>query len=406
MVEPMDRATAQADAQTRAELPLGRIRVLDLTVARAGPTCVRHLADWGAEVIRIEPPASTGGDVGNRDGFDYQNLHRNKRAMLLNLKSEEGRAIFFRLAEQADVLVENMRVGVKYRLGIDYQAVRRVNPRIVYASISGFGQSGPYGHRAGVDQIAQGMGGLMSITGHPRTEPVRVGIPVTDLTAGNLLALAVMMALFQRETTGEGRWVHTSLLEAMVFMLDFQASRWLLADEVAGQAGNDHPTAIPTGVFPTTDRPITIAASSPRMWERFCDALGQPEWKDRAEWSTRDGRSERRAEINRAIAAVTATKPSLHWIELLDEAGIPCGPINTIDQVFADPQVEHLDMARPVDHPRLGAQRLVGTPINLDGVTNGIRQPTPEAGQHGAEILGQLGYDEDAIARLRAEGVI
>jgi formyl-CoA transferase len=357
-------------------------------------------------VIRIEPPIYGGSDIGNRDGFDYQNLHRNKRAMALDLKSEEGREIFFRLAEQADVVVENMRVRVKYRLGIDYEAVRRVNPRIVYASISGFGQSGPYGHRAGVDQIAQGMGGLMSITGHPGSEPVRVGIPIADLTAGNLLALAVMMALFERQTTGEGRWVHTSLLEAMVFMLDFQASRWLLAGEVAGQAGNDHPTAIPTGVFPTADRPITIAASSPRMWERFCDALGQPAWKDRAEWSTQSGRSEDRAEINRAIASVTATQPSLHWIELLDEAGIPCGPINTIDQVFADPQVEHLGLARPASHPRLGPQQLVGTPINLEGVAGGVRAPTPETGQHAAEILAQLGYDEAAIAGLRAKGVI
>jgi crotonobetainyl-CoA:carnitine CoA-transferase CaiB-like acyl-CoA transferase len=404
--ETMDELTVQATEQA-THLPLGRIRVLDLTVARAGPTCVRHLADWGAEVIRIEPPASAGSDTGgDRDGFDYQNLHRNKRTMVLDLKSEEGRQIFFRLAERADVIVENMRARVKHRLGIDYEAVRRVNPKIVYASISGFGQTGPYGHRAGVDQIAQGMGGLMSITGHPDTEPVRVGIPIADLTAGNLLALAVMMALFDRERTGEGRWVHTSLLEAMVFMLDFQASRWLLAGQVAGQAGNDHPTAIPTGVFPTADRPITIAASSPRMWERFCEALGRSEWKDRAEWSTRDGRSERRAEINRAIAGVTATQPSLHWIELLDEAGIPCGAINTIDQVFEDPQVEHLAMARPVDHPRLGAQRLVGTPINFDGLQDEIRSPTPEAGQHGAEILAQLGYDEAAIAGLRSKGVI
>jgi crotonobetainyl-CoA:carnitine CoA-transferase CaiB-like acyl-CoA transferase len=403
----MSGVSAQSREPVGRHLPLGRIRVLDLTVARAGPTCVRHLADWGADVIRIEPPASVGRDTGgDRDGFDYQNLHRNKRTMVLDLKSEEGREIFFRLAEQADVIVENMRARVKYRLGIDYEAVRRVNPRIVYASISGFGQTGPYGHRAGVDQIAQGLGGLMSITGHPGTEPVRVGIPITDLTAGNLLALAVMMALFERASTGEGRWVHTSLLEAMVFMLDFQASRWLLAGEVAAQAGNDHPTAIPTGVFPTADRPITIAASSPRMWKRFCDALGRPEWKDRAEWSTRDGRSERRAEINRAIAAVTATQPSLHWIELLDEAGIPCGPINTIDQVFADPQVEHLALARPVRHPRLGAQRLVGTPINFEGTEDEIRRPTPEVGEHGAEILGELGYDEAAIAGLRSRGVI
>jgi crotonobetainyl-CoA:carnitine CoA-transferase CaiB-like acyl-CoA transferase len=403
MAEALDRVTGQ----TSRDLPLGRIRVLDLTVARAGPTCVRHLADWGADVIRIEPPPSAGSDTGgDRDGFDFQNLHRNKRAIVLDLKSEEGCEIFFRLAAQADVVVENMRARVKHRLGIDYEAVRRVNPRIVYASISGFGQAGPYGHRAGVDQVAQGMGGLMSITGHPGTEPVRVGIPITDLTAGNLLALAVMMALFHRESTGEGRWVHTSLLEAMVFMLDFQASRWLLAGQVAGQAGNDHPTAIPTGVYPTADRPITIAAPSPRMWERFCDALGRPDWKDHAAWSTRDGRSERRAEINRAIAGVTATQPSLHWIELLDEAGIPCGPINTIDQVFEDPQVEHLALARPVAHPRLGAQRLVGTPINFEGTEDEIRRPAPEVGQHATEILGQLGYDENAVAGLRSRGVV
>ncbi|HEX6143697.1 MAG TPA: CoA transferase [Geminicoccaceae bacterium] len=403
----MDDPRAEAVVQTTKDLPLGRVRVLDLTVARAGPTCVRHLADWGAEVIRIEAPPSGDNDIaGDRDGFDYQNLHRNKRAMSLDLKSAKGREIFFRLAARADVIVENMRARVKYRLGIDYDSVRRVNPRIVYASISGFGQSGPYGHRAGVDQIAQGMGGLMSITGHPGTDPVRVGIPIADLTAGNLLALAVMMALFQRESTGEGRWVHTSLLEAMVFMLDFQASRWLLAGQVAGQAGNDHPTSIPTGVFPTADRPITIAASSGRMWERFCDALGRPEWKERAEWSTRDGRSEHRAEINRAIAGVTATQPSLHWIELLDEAGIPCGPINTIDQVFEDPQVEHLGLARPVAHPRLGEQRLVGTPINFEGLEDEIRRPTSERGQHGAEILADLGYDEAAVAALRATGVI
>jgi crotonobetainyl-CoA:carnitine CoA-transferase CaiB-like acyl-CoA transferase len=393
---------------TSAEgLPLCRIRVLDLTVARAGPTCVRHLADWGADVIRIEPPSSGGHEhTGNRDGFDYQNLHRNKRAMEINLKSEEGRAIFFRLAERADVVVENMRAAVKYRLGVDYESVRRVNPRIVYASISGFGQDGPYGHRAGVDQIAQGMGGLMSITGLPGQGPVRVGIPIADLTAGNLLALGVMMALFQREETGQGRWVHTSLLEAMVFMLDFQASRWLLAGEVAGQAGNDHPTSIPTGVFPTADRPITLAASSPRMWERFCDALGQPEWKTREAWGTREGRSQQRAEINEAIALVTRERPSLHWIEVFDEAGIPCGPINTIDHVFADPQVRHLGLARPTLHPRLGEQQVVGTPLNFEGIEDQVRRATADAGEHTEEVLAEIGYDAAAVAALRAKGVV
>jgi crotonobetainyl-CoA:carnitine CoA-transferase CaiB-like acyl-CoA transferase len=401
-----DNSSQAANGSTTA-LPLGRIRVLDLTVARAGPTCVRHLADWGADVIRIEPPSSSGSEItGDRDGFDYQNLHRNKRAIVLDLKSEQGREVFFKLATTADVVIENMRAAVKYRLGVDFASVRRINPRIVYGSISGFGQDGPYGHRAGLDQIAQSLGGLMSITGLPNQGPVRVGIPIADLTAGNLLALGVMMALFQREQTGQGRWVHTSLLEAMVFMLDFQASRWLLAGEVAGQAGNDHPTSIPTGVFPTADRPITLAASSPRMWDRFCDALGRPEWKERQEWATRDGRSQHRAAINTAISEVTRERPSLHWIEVFDPAGIPCGPINTIDQVFEDPQVQHLGLARPVEHRRLGAQRVVGTPLNLEGLEDRIRRPSPDSGEHVDEVLSEVGYDAEAIAALRAKGVI
>ena len=400
-------ATAEDQARRAHALPLDGIRVLDLTVARAGPTCVRHLADWGADVLRIEPPGNAGGEIaGAHDGFDYQNLHRNKRLMQLNLKSDEGREIFFDLATRADVIVENMRAAVKFRLGVDYESVRRVNPRIVYASISGFGQDGPYGHRAGVDQIAQGLGGLMSITGEPGRGPMRVGIPIADLTAGNLLALATMMALFERERTGVGRWVHTSLLESMVFMLDFQASRWLLKREVAGQAGNDHPTSIPTGVFPTADRPITLAASSPRLWERFCVALGRPEWATRPGWDTRDGRSEDRSAINAAIAEVTREKPSSHWVEVMDEAGIPCGPINTIDQVFDDPQVQHLGIAEPVDHPRLGRQHLVGSPINLAGVDGTIRTATPDPGQDTDAVLGELGRDAETIASLRSRGII
>ncbi|OYW10207.1 MAG: formyl-CoA transferase [Rhodospirillales bacterium 12-71-4] len=390
-----------------AGLPLSGLRVLDLTVARAGPTCVRHLADWGAEVIRIAPPASEGGEIaGDQDGFDYQNLHRNKRALQIDLKTPEGLALFMRMAEGADVVIENMRAAVKFRLGVYYASVDAVNPRIVYGSISGFGQDGPYGHRAGVDQIAQAMGGLMSITGVPGAGLVRVGIPIADLTAGNLLALAVMMALFDRTKTGRGRWVHTSLLESMVFMLDFQASRWLLAGQVAGQAGNDHPTSIPTGVYPTKDRPIALAASSPRMWDRFCDALGKPDWKARPGWDSRDGRSDDRAAINAAISEVTATMPSLHWIEVLDTAGIPCGAINTIDQTFADPQVQHLQMAKPVAHPRLGDQKLVRTPINMADIGWDIRSPTPDANQHADAVLGELGLSPDEIDRLRAARAI
>ncbi|MGH7050453.1 MAG: CaiB/BaiF CoA transferase family protein, partial [Acetobacteraceae bacterium] len=388
-------------------LPLSTLTVLDLTLARAGPTAVRHLADWGAKVIRIEPPStSSEGIAGDRDGPDFQNLHRNKRMIALNLKTSAGHAAFMRLAAKADVIVENMRAGVKHRLGIAYEDVRALNPRIVYASISGFGQDGPYGSRAGVDQIAQGMGGLMSITGLSGQGPVRVGIPIADLTAGNLLALGVMVALYERERTGVGRWVQTSLLEAQVFMLDFQATRWLMKHEVAPQAGNDHPTGIPTGVFPASDGPINIAASSARLWGRFCEAIGRPEWKAKEGWQTQQGRSAARAAINAAIAEVTREEPASHWIELFAEAGIPCGPINTIDKVFADPQVGHLGMARAVTHPRLGRIELVGSAISLSGVPKEIRSPTPEAGQHTEEVLREVGFSDAEITGMRAEGAI
>jgi crotonobetainyl-CoA:carnitine CoA-transferase CaiB-like acyl-CoA transferase len=391
----------------QTHLPLDDLTVLDLTLARAGPTCVRHLADWGAKVIRIEPPTVGSEDIaGDRNGPDFQNLHRNKRMVQLNLKTAEGHEAFMRLAARADVIVENMRAAVKHRLNIAYEDVRAINPRIVYASISGFGQEGPYGKRAGVDQIAQGLGGLMSITGLPGQGPVRVGIPIADLTAGNLLALGVMMALYDREHTGVGRWVQTSLLEAQVFMLDFQATRWLMRHEVAPQAGNDHPTGIPTGVFPTSDGLINIAASSARLWERFCDAIERPEWKTKAEWSTQKGRSAARKEINAAIAEVTRGKPSAHWVELFEEAGIPCGPINTIDKVFADPQVKFLKMARPVKHPRLGEIELVGSAITLSGYPKDIRTPTPEAGAHTEAVLKEVGYSATEIAGMRAKGAI
>lgn len=388
-------------------LPLGALTVLDLTLARAGPTCVRHLADWGAEVIRIEPPSSPGEDIGGaRDGYDFQNLHRNKRTMSLDLKSPEGHAVFLKLAAKADVLVENMRANVKHRLKISYDDLRPINKRLVYGSISGFGQSGPYGKRAGVDQIAQGMGGLMSITGEPGRGPMRVGIPIADLTAGNLLALGIAMALFERTTTGEGRYVHTSLLEAQVFMLDFQASRFLIKGEVAGQAGNDHPTGIPTGTFPSSDGFINIAASSGRQWVRFAETIGHPEWAAKPGWDTQQGRSDDRAAINAAIADITRHQPAEHWIDLFEEAGIPCGPINSIDRVFADKQVQHLGIATPVMHPELGELKLVSSPLNLDGVPKNIRSATPEAGQHTDEILAELGYDEALISDMRSRGVI
>jgi formyl-CoA transferase len=395
-------------ASTSAALPLSGIRLLDLTLARAGPTCVRHLADWGADVIRVEPPTQTEDAAGARHGFDFQNLHRNKRAIRLDLKAPEGHAAFMRLVETADVVVENMRPAVKQRLHIAWDDVRTVNPRIIYGSISGFGQDGPYGHRAGVDQIAQGMGGLMSITGAPGQGPMRVGVPIDDLVAGTLLALGISMALVERARTGVGRWITTSLLEAQLFMLDFQAARWLIAGEVAGQAGNDHPTGIPTGVFPTSDGYINIAASGGRMWERFCEVIGHPEWPTKPEWHTPKGRSSDRAAINAAIGEITQHQSAEHWINLFDEAGIPCGPIYTIDQVFADPQVKHLGMATPMQRSAAagGEIEVVASPLNFSGLSRAIRLPTPEAGDHTDEVLRSVGYAEPEIAALRAKGIV
>ena len=391
-----------SDATQEARLPLSGLRVLDLTLARAGPTCVRHLADWGAEIIRIEPPGNNDGFGGARDGFDSVNLHRNKRSLALDLKNPAGHAAFLRLADTADVLVENMRVQVKHRLKVDYETLSARNPRIVYASISGFGQTGPYATRGGVDQIAQGLGGLMSITGEPGRGPMRVGIPIDDLTAGNLLALGVMMALYEREKTGRGRLVHTSLLEAQVFMLDFQATRFLQRGEVAGQAGNDHPVNTPMGVFPSADKPINIAASSPKLWEVFCRVAERPDWLEKPEWKTAEGRTKDRPALNAALAEVTRTRPSEWWISRLEQAGIPCGPINDIREVFEDPQVRHLGMVWQVPHATLGEAGVVRTPLNIEGHSPGIRRPVPALGEHAEEILAEAGLTTDEIAALHA----
>ncbi len=394
---------------TDAPLPLSRFKILDITRARAGPTAVRHLADWGAQVIRIEQPATSDDDdpaAGARHGFDFQNLHRNKRAMTLDLKSEAGKGIFMELVADADVIIENMRSQVKFRLGVDYESVRKINPRIVYGSISGFGQDGPYGPRPGVDQIAQGMGGLMSITGLPGQGPVRVGIPIADLTAGGFLAQGLLIALLDREVTGVGRWVTTSLLEAQIAMLDFQAARWLMAGEVAKQAGNDHPTGIPTGLFPSADGQINIAASGQNLWERFCKAAGAEALLTDPRFIDRDGRSKNRAELNALIADITRTRTSQDWIDSLNAAGVPCGPVYTIDQTFADPQVRHLRMARPIQHPDIGEINLVAQPNNISGYEKDMRTAPPDLGQHTDDILRELGRTQEQIKALRSQRIV
>jgi crotonobetainyl-CoA:carnitine CoA-transferase CaiB-like acyl-CoA transferase len=384
-------------------LPLDHIHVVDLTRARSGPTCVRQLADMGAQVIKIEQSDDEEG-VG-RHNSDFQNLHRNKRSLVLNLKDPRGVAILKKLITKTDVLVENYRPDVKRRLGIDYADLRPLNPRLIYASISGFGQTGPYRDRPGYDQIAQGMGGLMSITGPPGGGPWRVGIPVADLSAGLLAAQGILVALLERERSGEGQWVHTSLLEAMVSMLDFQATRWLIGKEVPPQAGNNHPTGIPTGTFKVKDGHINIAASGQHMWRRLCDALDAAALYEDPRFSTPGRRSQNRDALTVALEEKLRTKTSSEWIAALNAAGVPCGPILTIDQVFANEQVQHLELAREIDHPQLGAIQVLGLPVTLSRTPGAIRTPTPEKGEHAGEILRELGMSAEEIRRLHEEGV-
>ena len=393
-----------------ASTALKRFKVLDLTRVRAGPTCVRQLADWGANVIKIEAPVDpAGGDSmgGPRHGSDFQNLHRNKRALSLNLKDPEGLAILKKLAAEADVIVENYRPDVKTRLGIDYETLSQENPGLVYASISGFGQDGPYAKRPGFDQIAQGMGGLMSITGAPGEGPMRVGIPIADLTAGLFAAQGIFIALLEREDSGKGQWIHTSLLQAQIFMLDFQASRWTMSGEVAGQAGNNHPTSIPTGAFKTSDGFINLAVSGGEIWQRCAKVLGREDLIDNPDYKTGGDRSRNRDTLNAIIQEILEQKSSGEWVDAFNAAGVPCGPIYAINEVFEDPQVRHLGMARDVASPTLGRDiALINQPIMMSRTPTAMASHPPDPGEQSDEILGELGLSAAEIDDLRVRRVI
>jgi crotonobetainyl-CoA:carnitine CoA-transferase CaiB-like acyl-CoA transferase len=390
-----------------ASKALSRFTVLDLTRVRSGPTCVRQLADWGANVIKIETPPGIEEPMGGpREGPDFQNLHRNKRSMTLNLKVPAGLTAFKRMAKKADVIVENFRPDVKKRLGIDYKAIAKINPRIVYASISGFGQDGPYANRPGFDQIAQGMGGLMSVTGLPGQGPVRVGIPVADLTAGLFAALGILVALLERDKSKKGQHIETSLLQAQIFMLDFQAARYLVDGDVAKQAGNNHPTSIPTGVFKTKDGYINIAATGQRMWQRLCEAADATALLKKPEYENAAARSKNRDALNAEIDSYLASRTSADWVEIFNKAGVPCGPIYSIDQMFADPQVEHLGIAQTVTRKDKSKMKLVAQPVTLSRTPSRLAARPPELGEHTNSVLKEFGFSARDIAALHKASAV
>ena len=387
---------------------LKNIVVIDLTRVRSGPTCVRQLADWGANVIKVEAPGSLekDGALGaGRNTGDFQNLQRNKRSISLNLKNAEGIKILLKLVKTADIVVENFRPDVKDRLGINYKSLNEINPRIILASISGFGQDGPYSKRPGFDQIAQGMGGLMSITGNPGKGPMRVGIPIADLTAGLFCALGIFVALFERVQSGKGQWVQSSLLQSQAFMLDFQAARYLMEGEIAEQAGNDHPTSIPTGVFPTSDGSINLAIAGDTIWLRFCESMKES-WAQDPRFSTNTNRSINRVALNALIAARTQDQASSFWIDTLSEAGVPCGRINNIKEMFDDPQVQHLGIAQDIETNAFGATQMLGQPVTLSRTPSSLAQRPPERGEHTSEVLLDLGYNEKEISNLTNQNII
>ena len=392
--------------------PLEHIRVLDLTIARAGPMAVRLLSDWGADVIKIEPPprkdAQGNSVTGGRRGPDEQNLHRNKRSLAIDLKHTDGKALFHRLAKYADVVVENFRSSVKYLLGVDYNTLKAINPGLVYASISGFGQDGPDSERPGVDQIVQGMSGLMSITGEPGQGPMRVGIAISDTSAGMFLGQGILLALLHRERTGEGQWVHTSLLEAMMSKLDFQGARYTMSGEEPTQQGNDHPTQVPMGMFNAKDGHVNIAAFGGQMWQRFCDALNATALLQHPDYQSIGSRTRHRDQIKADMNAITEMFTVAELVQRLNEAGVPCGPINTIKEAFENPQVQHLGMAVPAPHEEMGDLNLVRSPINLSSFPHpaSLSRAAPDTGADGDDILRDLGFAADEIAVLQKSGVI
>ena len=384
-------------------MPLSGFRVLDLTTVRPGPTCTKILADLGSVVLRVERPGASGRD---RLFCDQGDLQRNKKSLILNLQHPKGVEILRALAARADVLVENYRPDVKHRLGIDYESLSRDNPRLIYASISGFGQEGPYRDRPGYDQIVQGMSGLMSLTGTEETAPLRIGIPIGDLLAGYFAALGILAALIERERSGRGQRIETSLLEALVGSLSFQAGRYLNTGEVPPPVGNHHPLTAPMGVYRVKDGHINLAVGNDDMWGRLCRALGLAELADDPRFAKAAARLRHRAAMDEILLAALAKKTAAEWVELLNAAGVASGPIYTVDEVFGDPQVAQAGLVHELHHPLWGLHKVMGLPVRLGRTPARVRTAAPLPGAHTREVLAELGYDQEATDALLADGVI
>ena len=399
------------DTSETKNLPLSGLIVLDLTLARAGPTCVRHLADWGAEIIRIEPPVDGGEDViGRRHGSDFQNLHRNKKAIRLDLKSKEGYAVFERLVARADVVVENMRAPVKDRLKVAWDDVHKMNPRVVYGSISGFGQTGPYREHPGYDFMIQGMGGMMSVTGEPDDAPgggpQRAGVPVADIITGMYASIAICAAIANRAETGKGQHLDLALLDSQIALLSYQNTNYFATGKPPARIGNLHPNIVPYQPFKTSDGSVILACGNDNLFRKFCEVAGCTQYVEDARFATNGKRVENRVELTRLLQAIFAKRSTRDWVDALEAAGVPNGPINDVAQVFEEPQVKARKIKIELDHPVAGKMPLVASPMRFSGTPIEHNLAPPTLGQHTEEVLRALGKGDADIAKLRADGIV